>query len=171
LDRIPKDWKKMADAPKRAKVPFLGHYPSLIDDKGRLSIPADYRHALPEDNDGTIVLTPGGTGFLNAFPLELFNQIWEKTDPNVLGFASEDSLARDMSVLMEAVYKQIDSQGRITVPQNLLKQVGIGREVVFMGRWNHFTIWDAQSFETYKTSLNLTPGAAWKKLIDQSPKS
>lgn len=161
----------MVSVPTRAKIPYLGHYSTLIDEKGRLSIPAEYRHSLPEEADNTIVLVPGGPGFLNAFPLDLFNQIWEKTDPNVLGFASEDSLARDMAVLMEAVTKQIDSQGRITVPLSLRDQVGIGREVVFMGRFNHFTIWDAKAFETYRSSLNLTPGAAWKKLIDQSPKS
>ncbi len=157
----------MEDVPTRSKIPFLGHYPGLIDDKGRLSIPADYRHALPEDSDGTLVLTPGSSDFLNAFPLDLFNSVWEKTDSNALGFASMDSLARDTALLSEAVYRQLDSQGRITVPQSLLKQAGIGREVVFMGRWNHFVIWDAKAFETYRNTRQLTPGDAWHKLIDQ----
>jgi MraZ protein len=154
--------------PTKSKIPFLGHYPGLIDDKGRLSIPADYRHALPEDSEGTLVFTPGSSDFLNAFPLDLFNSVWEKTDSNALGFASMDSLARDTALLSEAIYRQLDSQGRITIPQSLLKQAGIGREVVFMGRWNHFVIWDAKAFETYRNTRQLTPGDAWHKLIDQS---
>lgn len=157
--------------PTRGRIPYLGHFPGLIDDKGRLSIPADFRHALPADDEGILVLTPGSSEFLNAFPLELFNTIWSNTDSSVLGFASLDSLARDTSLLSEAVYRQLDSQGRITVPQSLLRQVGIERQVVFMGRWNHFVIWDAQAYETYRTTHPLTAGEAWKKLIDGSPKA
>jgi len=157
--------------PIRGAIPFLGHHDALIDDKGRLSVPADYRHALPEDSGGTIVLTPGAEAFLNVFPLELFNNVWEQADSNVLGFASDDSLARDTALLSEAVFREIDSQGRITVPQSLLKQAGIGRQVVFMGRWNHFLIWDAQAFEAYRASHKLTAGDAWKTLLDHRQKA
>jgi MraZ protein len=162
---------KVASMPTKIKLPFLGHYPGLIDDKGRISIPADYRHALPEDSGGTIVLTPGSEAYMNVFPLDLFNGVWQQADSDSLGFASDDSLARDTALLSEAVYREIDSQGRITVPQSLLKQAGIGREVVFMGRWNHFVIWDAQAFEEYRTSHKLTAGDAWKTLLDKRPKA
>lgn len=154
----------------RAKIPFLGHFNGLIDDKGRLSIPADFRHAMPADNEGTIVLFPGSSAFLNAFPLDLFNGVWEQTDSSALGFASQDSLARDTTLLAEATWRQIDSQGRITVPQNLLKQAGIGREVVFMGRWNHFVIWDSAAFEAYRAGQRSTPGDVWQKLVEQTHK-
>ena len=156
--------------PTTEGLPFLGHFPGLIDDKGRLSIPAEYRHAMPPDSDGTVVLTPGSSSFLNAFPLNRFNAVWDQADSNVLGFASSDSLARDTALLSEAVYRQFDSQGRITVPQSLLKAAGIGREVIFMGRFNHFVIWDSKGFEQYRKTQGLTPGDAWKRLIDQSHK-
>jgi MraZ protein len=171
LERFPKEWKKVDCMPTRGKIPFLGHYPGLIDDKGRLSIPADYRHALPEDSGGTIVLTPGTSKFVNVFPLDLFNTVWEQAQSSSLGFASDDSLARDTTLLSEATFKEIDSQGRITVPKSLLEQVGIEREVVFMGRWNHFLIWDAQSFEAYRTTHKLSTGDAWKTLLDNRPKA
>lgn len=161
----------MVNPPTRVRLPFLGHYPGLIDDKGRLSIPADYRHALSPECDGTLVMTPGNGPYLNAFPLDQFNAIWEHADPDALGFATEDSLARDAAVLSPAVSRQLDSQGRITVPQNLLRESDIGREVVFMGRWNHFVIWDAKAFEAFQATHKLTPGSAWQKLIEQSRKA
>ncbi len=157
--------------PTKGKIPFLGHHAGLIDDKNRLSIPADFRHALPEDNGGSIVLTPGTGEFVSVFPLELFNSVWSQADSNVLGFATDDSLMRDTALLGEAVCREIDSQGRITVPNALLKQVGIGKEVVFMGRWNHFLIWDAQAFEAYRTGHNLTAANAWKTLLDHQQKA
>jgi len=156
--------------PTRPKVPFLGHYPGLIDDKGRISIPADFRHAMPAENEGTIVLFPGASAFINVFPLDLFNSVWEKTDSSVLGFASLDSLTRDTTLLVDAAWRQLDSQGRITVPQNLLGQAKIGREIVFMGRWNHFVIWDAAAFKAYRAEQKLTAGDVWQKLAEQSRK-
>jgi len=154
--------------PTRAGQPFLGNFPSVIDDKGRLSIPADFRHAMPPESEGFIVLTPGSGNFLNAFPLSQFNAVWEKADSDVLGFATSDSLARDTALLSEAVSRQFDSQGRITLPQNLLKAAGIGREIVFMGRWNHFIIWDSRAYDEYRKTQGLTPGDAWKRLMDQN---
>jgi MraZ protein len=152
--------------PTSPKVPFLGHYPGLIDDKGRLSIPADFRKAIGPDNDNMVVLTPGRLRFINAFPMTEFNKVWEQTDPSLLGFASEESIARDMSVLSPAVLKEIDGQGRITVPASLVKQSNIGHEVVFMGRYNHFVIWDAEAFEAFRSKHQLTPETAWKTILD-----
>jgi MraZ protein len=154
----------------RTLLPFLSQYPASIDDKGRLSVPADYRHALPKESDGTIILTLGNLQYLNAFPLDFFNAIWNKADADGTEFASLNSLERDTLLLGEAVHRTLDTQGRITVPQRLLEQANIGREIVFMGRRTHFTIWDAKAFEEHRKQLSITPGDAWQRLIDQGHK-
>ena len=148
------------------KVPFLGHFPGLIDDKGRLSIPADFRKAIGPDSEGMLVLTPGRGCYVNVHPLAEFNKMWEHTDPHMLAFASEEAMARDMAVLSPAVFKELDGQGRITVPTSLLKQSGMGREVMFMGRWNHFVVWDVKGFEAFKVKHGLTAETAWKTILD-----
>ena len=133
-------------------------------------MPAEYRHALPEESDGTIVLTLGNLRYLNAFPLDFFNSIWNKADEDGTEFASLSSLDRDILLLGEAVYRTPDTQGRITVPQRLLEQANIGQNIVFMGRRTHFVIWDADAFEEHRKQLRITPGDAWQSLIDQSHK-
>ena len=152
----------------KGRLPFLSIYPASIDDKGRLSVPADYRHALSPDSEGTIILTLGNLNFLNAFPLDFFNSIWEKADEDGTEFASLSSLERDTLLLGEAVSRTLDTQGRITVPQRLLEQAKIGRDIVFMGRRTHFTVWDARAFEDHRKQLGITPGDAWQRLIKQS---
>ena len=151
----------------KGRLPFLSIYPASIDDKGRLSVPADYRHALSPDSEGTIILTLGNLNFLNAFPLDFFNSIWRQADEDGTEFASLNSLERDTLLLGEAVHRTLDTQGRITVPQRLLEQATIGRDIVFMGRRTHFTIWDAKTFEQHRKQLRITPGDAWQQLIDQ----
>jgi MraZ protein len=155
----------------KGRLPFLSLYPASIDDKGRLSVPADYRHALSPDSEGTIILTLGSLKYLNAFPMDFFNSIWDKADEDGTEFATLSSLERDTLLLGEAVHRTLDTQGRITVPQRLLEQAHIGRDIVFMGRRTHFTIWDATAFEDHRKQLQITPGDAWQRLIDQGHKA
>jgi MraZ protein len=156
---------------QRGRLPFLSLYPATIDDKARLSVPADYRHALSPESEGTIILTLGSLKYLNAFPLDFFNAIWEKADQDGTEFATLSSLERDTILLGESVSRTLDSQGRITVPQRLLEQAEIGRDIVFMGRRTHFNIWDAKAFEEHRKQLRITPGEAWQRLIDQGHKT
>jgi MraZ protein len=151
------------------KKRFLGQYPGIIDDKNRLSVPAEYRRVLPE-HEKTLVLTPGGDGFLNAFPVELFNTVSENLDSSTLGFASDDSLAVDTALIGEAAERDIDAQGRIIIPPNLLDHLGKERSVLMMGRTNHFVIWSKPAYDKYRTELKLSSGEAWKKALAQTKK-
>jgi MraZ protein len=156
--------------PTKIKLPFLSTYPGSLDDKGRLSIPADYRNALSPESDRHIVLSFGNANFINAFPLDFFNTIWESGETDNIEFASLSSLERDTLLLGESVIRKIDDQGRITLPQSLIKQVNMNRDVIFMGRRTHFTIWDAAGFEEHRRQLKLTAGDAWQRLIDSRGK-
>lgn len=157
--------------PTKIKLPFLSTYPGSVDEKGRLSIPADYRNALSPECERHIVLTFGSAKFINAFPLDFFNAIWDAGETESAEFASLSSLERDTLLLGESVVRTIDGQGRITLPQGLIKSVNISREVIFMGRRTHFTIWDAAAFEEHRQKLSITAGDAWQRLIDTKANS
>ena len=156
--------------PTKIKLPFLSTYTGSLDDKGRLSIPADYRNALSPESDRHIVLSFGNANFINAFPLDFFNTIWDSGETDNIEFASMSSLERDTLLLGESVIRKIDDQGRITLPQSLIKQVNMSRDVIFMGRRTHFTIWDAAGFEEHRQQLKITAGDAWQRLIDSRGK-
>lgn len=156
--------------PTLIKLPFLSTYSGSVDDKGRLSIPADYRNALSPESERHIVLSFGNSNFINAFPLDFFNAIWESGESDNTEFASMSSLERDTLLLGESVIRTIDGQGRITLPQNLMKQVNMKRDVIFMGRRTHFTIWDAEAFAEHRRQLKITAGDAWQRLIDSKGK-
>ncbi len=40
-----------------------------------------------------------------------------------------------------------DSQGRIRIPQSLVREAGLGREVMLVGVLNKFEIWDQARFD------------------------
>jgi MraZ protein len=150
------------------KLPFLNSYPGTVDDKSRLSIPSDYRHALAPECEGYLVFTFGNADYINAFPLEFYNSFCQKADPDSVEFANKENLRRDMRLFTEAMYRQMDAQGRVTLPQSVLKKAGITRDVVYAGRRTHFTIWDAKTFEAFQNQNDLSTDDAWELIIKQN---
>ncbi|MBK8128671.1 MAG: hypothetical protein IPK53_06885 [bacterium] len=149
-------------------LPFVGKHDAAVDDKGRLSIPAEFRNALPSDAQRHVVLTVGSSDFINVFPVDYFNAFYAPSENDTANFALDDSMDRDMVLLTEAAVRPIDAQGRVTVPGNLLKQANIGREVVFFGRQKFFTIWNAEAFQARMKSVSLSKAEAWNMLTDKT---
>jgi MraZ protein len=57
----------------------------------------------------------------------------------------------------QAFDTKLDSQGRVIMPQNLLKYAGIEKDVVVIGAGDHVEIWDENTWNEYyeKISANL----------------
>ena len=118
---------------------FRGQYDHAIDDKGRLSIPAKLREALGKDK--TLVLT-SFEAYITAFPMRAWRTIEERIRAN-------PTFKRDMRDFLRVVYSsaedvEIDSQGRILIPQGLRQRAGITREVVILGVMDQIEIWDKE---------------------------
>ncbi len=54
------------------------------------------------------------------------------------------------SVLAESVNLQFDSEGRISIPDKLLKHAKIKQTMLFVGQGATFQIWDPKLFEKFK---------------------
>jgi len=154
-----------------SKLPFVGTHSSAVDDKGRLSVPAEFRNALPSD-DGKlhVVLTVGSSDFINVFSVDYFDAIYAPTENETANFALDDAIDRDMVLLSEATVRPIDGQGRVTVPSSLLKQANIARDVIFFGRHKFFTIWNAEAYKARLDRLSITKSDAWNMLTDKNKK-
>ena len=55
------------------------------------------------------------------------------------------------SVLSESINLQFDSEGRISLPEKLLKHAKIKETMLFVGQGKTFQIWDPKIFEKFKT--------------------
>ena len=54
------------------------------------------------------------------------------------------------SVLAESVNLQFDSEGRISIPDKLLKYAKIKQTMLFVGQGKTFQIWEPNTFEKFK---------------------
>jgi MraZ protein len=169
-------WVKLDNYPMPIKLPFLSYYPGIVDDKGRLSIPADYRHALAPECENYLVfdlgsLESGKFKFINAFPLDFYNTSWQKAQPDSVDYASKENTDLDLTLLPDAVWRQLDAQGRVTIPKPILEKAGMSRDIVYVGRRTHFTVWDSKTYEQYQNLKSLTVEQARAILIEQSHKN
>jgi MraZ protein len=56
-------------------------------------------------------------------------------------------------VFASAGEAEVDRQGRIVIPTNLLESVGIGREVTVTGVWDHIEIWDRAAWRDQRETV------------------
>ena len=120
-------------------ISFTGEYNNSIDQKNRLSIPAKYRKALSPVNNGTFVLTKGFDECLVLYPLDE----WKKVELQLGSLSSIKIKNRSFvrSIVRCAVHLKYDSQGRIAIPENLLKYAKIDKNVTIIGMIKKIELW------------------------------
>ena len=129
---------------------FLGQYEHIIDEKGRMTIPARFRELLA---DGAFI-TQGFDQNLIVMTTSSFNRIYERvtqmslTDPN----------ARQLRRLMFSSADRVDfdKAGRILIPQFLRQANCLENGAMVVGVGNYFEIW---SPDLWKKQNNLLQDA------------
>lgn len=122
---------------------LYGTHRYQLDPKGRVSLPKGFRQAF---NDGAF-LTAGFDGCVFAFPADEWERRIGEVKDRPLSDPQGRALGRMFFASAEAV--ELDSQGRLLVPQRLRKQSGIDREAVVVGVEDRMEIWDASAWERY----------------------
>jgi MraZ protein len=122
---------------------LLGTHGYQLDPKGRISLPARFREAFA---DGAY-LTLGQDGCLFCFP----RAEWDARSREVRSTPISDTEGRAYARMFfgNAEPVELDSQGRLVVPQRLRQQVGIQKEVVVVGVQDRMEIWDRAAHDRY----------------------
>ncbi len=124
---------------------FRGHHSHLIDKKGRLSVPAQFREVLANVyKEERLMLTAWGN-CLVAYPFSEWLKIEERV--NNLPQMKPEVMAFQLAFISRAVECEFDQQGRILIPPTLRKQADLKREVIIVGMLTRFQIWNKQRLE------------------------
>ncbi len=126
---------------------FIGEYTHTADDKKRISLPAKFRKEL----GAKVVVTRGLDNCLFLYTTKAWNSIAEKT--SALGMMQAD--ARDFTryFFSGASEIEVDSAGRILIPETLCDFAGLKIKVVFTGVQDRIEIWNEKRWGEYKKRL------------------
>ncbi|WP_100330818.1 division/cell wall cluster transcriptional repressor MraZ [Bacillus xiapuensis] len=122
---------------------FKGEFHHNIDAKGRLIIPAKLREPLGE----WFVLTRGLDECLFGYPMEEWKVLEEKM--KALPLTKKDARAFTRFFFSGACDCELDKQGRVNLPANLLKYAQLQKECVIIGVSNRIEIWSKSKWEEY----------------------
>lgn len=123
---------------------FIGEYKHNLDDKGRLAIPAKFRAVLKK---GAVVTR----GIDNCLFLYTKSE-WEKLVEKLAQLPISQSKARAFSRLMlaGAMDMEMDTQGRVVLPEYLRTFSKMKKSVVVAGLYNRLELWDENEWNVYK---------------------
>ncbi len=127
---------------------FIGEFTYTIDDKGRVNIPAKFRKNLTPAAMNTFIIMRSKTGCLDVYPQDIFEK---KVLSKIEQMSHSDEAQRYyMSVVgANSCDSQLDSQGRIAIPQKLLEYAGISKELRIIGAFNRIELWSPERREHY----------------------
>ncbi len=116
---------------------MTGEYQHNLDSKGRLFIPARLREEL----GNVFYVTLSMDKCLSAYSAESWRDFSDKV--NAMPYVKQ----RKMRPLFAYAAKcELDTQGRILIPQNLRDYAGLTKNVTVVGCNNHAELWDAAAW-------------------------
>jgi MraZ protein len=127
---------------------FRGNHPAKVDEKGRLKIPSAFKALLDASNVTQFFITSANGKSAEIWPLPE----WEKVERKLLKFSSLDPAVEQYLNLVNYYGQQveIDSQGRVLIPQLLRTQAKLDAEVNVMGKLKFVEVHNQELFAKEK---------------------
>ncbi|MFA6094742.1 MAG: division/cell wall cluster transcriptional repressor MraZ [Candidatus Paceibacterota bacterium] len=139
---------------------LIGEYKHTIDEKNRVSLPAKFRKELGKK----IVLTRGLDNCLFIYTEKEWGKIAEKIA--ALGMGQADTRGFNRFMLAGAIETEVDSIGRILLPDFLKTFAHVSEKVVITGVHNRVEVWDEKIWGEYKERIERQADALAEKLGD-----
>ncbi len=138
---------------------FYGYHQHTLDEKGRLTLPAEFRTAL--EKGAFMGRFPGGC--LAIYTPERFDQVSD----DITAIAKEGSRQADLNasrVFFASVQSFTpDKQGRVAIPAHLRTSAHLERDVVVTGQQKRIELWNPERWEAVEAEgvAELTSRPGW----------
>ena len=134
---------------------FTGTYEHAIDSKQRVAIPAGFRRqiarSLPDDEPICLYVTLGEEQCLCLYTEAGFEQRARELDESDMG--ADELLEYERILFSQSALVELDKQGRVRLPEHLLRRTELGSEVVMIGVKDHIEIRDRQAWQEHVDQL------------------
>jgi MraZ protein len=133
-------------------IGFLGEYESTVDSKGRFLLPVGFKKQLPEEGNAQFVINRGLEKCLSLYPIKS----WEPIFSDISKLNDFDPKVREFRryFLNGATMIELDSAGRLLIPQTLREHAGLEKDIVLASAVNKIEIWDKIKYQQFFESFS-----------------
>ena len=129
---------------------FTGEYQHALDPKGRVILPARFRHDLEQG----AYMAKGQDGCIAVYPADEWEGVAERARELSRQGPTQRNAAR--AFFAGAAPAEPDRQGRVAIPQNLREFAGLDRDVVVAGVFTRVEIWSAERWTEVSRAADST---------------
>jgi len=131
---------------------LYGEFELTIDDKNRLFLPSEVRKQINPETDGDAFFAILGTNHkLWLYPDKYYQQLANQQPSDDI--PAEDLLAYDLMKFSLASKLEWDKQGRMLIPEKVMKRYGLSKDVTLIGVRDHLQLWNTPDWAAYRESL------------------
>ncbi|NTV44771.1 MAG: division/cell wall cluster transcriptional repressor MraZ [Candidatus Yonathbacteria bacterium] len=139
---------------------LIGQHIHTLDPKKRMSLPAKFRAEMGK----TVIVARGWDKCVAVYSVKQ----WKETVAKFTGLSEGQADSRKLSryILGTASETDVDSAGRILIPDMLKEFAGLSEKVVVVGLENHVELWDEESWTEYQKRASVEAEKIAEKLAD-----
>ncbi|MEB3100639.1 division/cell wall cluster transcriptional repressor MraZ [Ferviditalea candida] len=139
---------------------FMGEYQHSIDEKGRLIIPAKFRDSLGQ----SFIVTRGLDNCLFVYPNKEWSVLEQKL--KALPLMKSDARAFTRFFFSGATECELDKQGRVNIPNNLIEHAKLDKDCIVIGVSSRVEIWSKAIWNDYAQQSEDSFNEIAEKLVD-----
>ena len=137
---------------------IIGEYTHTLDAKKRVSLPSKFRKEIGKK----VVVTHGLDNCLFVYSTKQWEKVTAKLTDLSLGQA--DTRGFNRFLLAGAIETDVDSIGRILIPDYLKEFAKLTSKVVLIGVHDRIEIWNDKAWSQYKTRIEKQADVLAEKL-------
>jgi MraZ protein len=123
---------------------FRGNHPTRVDEKGRLKLPAEFKHQIDQEYGSHFYITSKDGRVADIYPL----QEWEKVEQKLAAIPNFNPAKKKLLNRVN-YYGQVvdmDPQGRLLLPQILREKANVMGDVVVFGMQTYLEVANREAF-------------------------
>ncbi|MBL57850.1 MAG: division/cell wall cluster transcriptional repressor MraZ [Flavobacteriales bacterium] len=125
---------------------LIGEYECKVDAKGRLLVPSGLRKQFSPEAEGKLFVKRGIERCLELYQKHDWESVSEKVSSLNQFVKKNRVFARKF--ISGATQLELDSVGRINLPNGLLEYAGVEKELVLFAYGNKIEIWDKAAYDS-----------------------
>jgi len=147
---------------------LIGEYIHTIDEKNRVSMPVKFRKEMGKK----IIITPGLDSCLFIFTIKEWAKVSQRLSDSStdLSFLKADQRSFNRYMFGRAAEVEIDSIGRILIPDFLKDRIGLKDKVAIIGVEDRVEVWNDKVWLQNQEVVEKQAGGLAEKLGNEKAK-